>query len=126
LVENHVRLLGVLNIVIGALTGVFALVQFLFFGGPMTISTWLALNSGVVAVWLWAMLSLMIPSIVVGIALSGFRPWSRTAGIVLSIFELLNLPLGTAVALYGLWLLFSDEADMIFTQRFGQYMIGRR
>lgn len=126
MVENHVRLLGVLYIVIGALTGVFALVQFLFFGGAMSISVWLAISNIVVAVWLWAMLSLMIPSIVIGIALVGFRPWSRTAGIVLSIFEMLNLPLGSAIAVYGLWLLFSEEADLIFSRRFGQYIIGRR
>lgn len=124
--ENHIRVLGLLNIAVGTLNGLIALFQFLFFGGAFVLSTYLRVSTPVAAVWLWAMLVLMVPSIVIGIALLGFRGWTRSAGIVLSVFELLNVPLGTMIGLYGLWVLFSDGADLIFSQRYGESLIGRR
>lgn len=124
--ENQIRLLGVLNIASGSLTGLVAIFQILFFGGGVTISIHLGFNTFLIDVWIWTMLSLMIPSIVLGIALLGFRAWARTFGIILSILELVNVPLGTAVGLYGLWVLFSERADLIFTRRYGEYLIGRR
>ena len=124
--ENHIRLLGLLNIAVGALNGIIALIQFLFFGGALILSVHLGVNTVAASVWLWATLVLMVPSIVTGIALLFFRSWARWVGIVLSVCQLLSVPLGTVVGLYGLWVLFSDDADMIFTRRYGQYMIGRR
>ena len=73
-----------------------------------------------------AALVLMVPSVIIGIALVSFRSWARSAGIVLSICEMVVVPLGTIVGLYGLWVLFSDRADLVFTRRYGEYTIGRR
>ena len=124
--ETHVRVLGLLNIAVGSLNGLIAVFQFLFFGGAFVLSIHLGVNTVVASVWLWWMLLLMVPGIVTGIALVSFRGWARWVGIVLSICQMLNVPLGTIVGLYGLWVLFSDDADMIFTRRYGQYIIGRR
>lgn len=124
--ENHIRLLGLLNIVVSALNGLAALFQFVFFGGALILSVQLGVNTVAASVWLWAMLGLTLPGIVTGIALLSFRGWARWVGIVLSVCQMLNVPLGTIVGLYGLWVLFSDDADMIFTRRYGQYVIGRR
>jgi hypothetical protein len=33
--------------------------------------------------------------------------------IIVSVFHLLHIPLGTALGVYGLWVLFSDEARRI-------------
>jgi len=124
--EHHVRLVGLLNIVVGALSGLIAIFQFLFFGGPLTIAVYLSIQTLVVTVWLWIMLLLTIPSIVIGVGLLSFRGWARVSGILLAIFQLLNLPFGTLVGFYSLWVLFSDDADMIFNRRYGQYVVGRR
>lgn len=124
--EHHVRIVGLLNIAVGAFSGLIALFQFLFFGGPLTIAVYLSIQTLVVTVWLWIMLLLAIPSIVIGLALLGFHGWARVSGILLAVFQLLNLPLGTLVGFYSLWVLFSDDADMIFNRRYGQYVVGRR
>jgi hypothetical protein len=117
---------GLLNIVVGAFSGLIAIFQFLFFGGPLTIAVYLSIQTLVVTVWLWIMLLLTVPSIVIGVGLLSFRGWARVSGILLAVFQLLNLPLGTLVGLYSLWVLFSDDADMIFNRRYGQYVVGRR
>lgn len=106
--------------------GLIAICQFLFFGGPLTIAVYLSIQTLVVSIWLWIMLLLMIPSIVIGLALLQFRGWARVSGILLSVFQLLNLPFGTILSFYSLWVLFSDDADMIFNRRYGQYLVGRR
>jgi hypothetical protein len=39
---------------------------------------------------------------------------------------MLVVPLGTIVGVYGLVVLFSETADMIFTRRYGTYVPGKR
>ena len=124
--ETHVRVVGLLNIVVGALSGLTAIFDILFFGGGITLSAYLDVNPIIAYVWLGAALVLMVPCIVTGIALLGFRSWARTFGIVLSILEMLVVPLGTIVGIYGLVVLFSDDVDMIFERRYGEYVAGRR
>ncbi len=115
-----------LNIAVGSFTGLAALFDLLFFGGGYTLSAYLDVNTVLVDVWLGAMLVLMVPCIALGLALLGLKEWARTPGIILSILEMVNAPLGTVVGLYGIWVLLSEDADMVFTRRYGQYVIGRR
>jgi len=56
-----------------------------------------------------------IPGIVAGIGLLKFRSWARILTLVLSIIYLLEVPLGTALGVYGLWVLFNQEAVKLFT-----------
>ena len=72
----------------------------------------------VTLVWIVVMTVLAIPHLVAGLGLMYLKPWARPFGMVLSTFSLLNVPLGTAVGLYGLWVLMSPEADEIFSPRF--------
>jgi len=60
-------------------------------------------------------LTLSLPGILVGIGLLRFAPWARIGGIVLSIFDLMWVPFGTIVGIYGLWVLFSQDAERLFT-----------
>jgi hypothetical protein len=55
-----------------------------------------------------------VPGILVGIGLLKYRPWARIVGIVLSILDLIWLPIGTIVGIYGLWVLFSAETERLF------------
>jgi len=59
-------------------------------------------------------IALSVPGLVVGIGLMKFRPWARILGIVLSIFDLIWVPLGTIIGAYGLFVLFSKDAERLF------------
>jgi hypothetical protein len=124
--ETQVRAVGLLNIVVGACCGLAAIFDILFFGGGAALAAYFDVNSVIAYVWLGAALLLMVPCIVTGIAIVGFRRWARTFGIVLSIFEMLVVPLGTIIGIYGLVVLFSEDVDMIFERRYGEYVAGRR
>jgi hypothetical protein len=54
-----------------------------------------------------------LPSILGGWGLMRYRPWSRILMIVVSAFHLFHVPLGTALGIYGLWVLLSPETQRI-------------
>jgi hypothetical protein len=60
------------------------------------------------------LLVMSIPGIIVGWGLLKFRPWARILGIVLSAINLIHIPIGTAVGIYGLWVLFNSETERLF------------
>jgi hypothetical protein len=63
------------------------------------------------------LLALSVPGIVAGVGLLSFQPWARILTIVLSILDLVNIPFGTALGVYGLWVLFTAEGAQLFEQR---------
>ena len=57
-----------------------------------------------------------LPGLVAGIGLLKMRPWARIVGIVVAILSLFNIPLGTIVGVYGLWVLFSKETEQLLAE----------
>lgn len=51
-------------------------------------------------------------SLLVGYALLTRRPWGRVLGIVIGILALINIPFGTALGIYTLWVLASGPSGM--------------
>ena len=59
-----------------------------------------------------------ILSIVAGNAIVNRQVWSQIYHIVIAILNVLNFPLGTAIAVYFLWvLLFNEESKSLFSGR---------
>ncbi len=113
--DSHVKTLGVLCILIGALGGLAAIAFFGFFAGPTAYGP---LIGYLVTGWMILLLILMLPCIALGAGLLKLRPWTRSLGAIIAILELLNFPIGTAFGVYALWVLMSPEADQLFTPRF--------
>jgi hypothetical protein len=55
-----------------------------------------------------------IPGLVTGYGLLQRKPWARIVGIVLSAISLINIPFGTAIGIYGLWVLLNKETELLF------------
>ncbi len=126
--RQHIRILGILNIIMGALTamvGVFLL--FVMGGVAAYVSQQVrrgyntdpdaAMAAPVIASIGFALaiffLVLSLPAILGGWGLMNYKPWSRVLMIVVSVLHLFHIPLGTALGVYGLWVLFSEEARRI-------------
>jgi len=132
--REHIRILGILNIIMGSLTAAVGVIVLLVAGGIAGVIT--ASDSGatypdrvapsiVAAIGMGIaifFLALAAPSIIGGWGLLKFRPWSRALMIVVSIFHLIHIPLGTALGVYGLWVLFSDDARRILESGGQLYM----
>lgn len=52
--------------------------------------------------------------VVVGVPLRQRRPWARLVALMLGSVDLLLLPYGTALGVYALWVLLSEEGKRLF------------
>ena len=129
--ETHIRLLAALRIAFGILGFIGALVILLVFGGAAGLVGTLGVAEdpdAIVAVPIIGIvggaiivliLILSLPSLIAGFGLLSFRPWARILTLVLSALDLLNIPLGTAIGVYGLWVLLHSESDALFRNGVG-------
>jgi hypothetical protein len=122
--ETHVKVLAVLYIVLGALGVVAALGLMVLLGGaagligataedPEALIALPIIGIAGSALVLF-LLALSLPGVVAGVGLLNFRPWARILTIVLSVLNLLNIPFGTVLGAYGLWVLLSSDTERIF------------
>ncbi len=124
--RDHVRILACLHIVFGSLGVLCAIAAVLFFGGiagvlgaavPHDLEAWhIAMPVlGMVGLAICGFFMLVsIPGIICGVGLLKFRAWARILGIVLSALDLLHVPVGTALGIYGLWVLLNPETERLF------------
>lgn len=56
-----------------------------------------------------------LPSLITGYGLLHFKPWARIVGIILSAISLINIPIGTIVGIYGLYVLLNKDTERLFT-----------
>jgi hypothetical protein len=116
--EAHVKLLGLMHILIGGFGGLASIIFFGLFAGPTTASAYGPLIGYTVTGWMVLLLVLALPTIALGMGLLKYRRWARSIGTVIAILELLNFPLGTVLGIYTLWVLLSPETDPLFSPRF--------
>ena len=117
--EKHVTLVGVLHIVYHSLGFVIGLV---IFGILTTIGRLVgdpdaAVILGIVGTAVGTFLIVLsVPGIIGGIALIKKRPWGRILAMVVGIIGIVDIPLGTALGGYTLWVLMHDETMAIFQE----------
>lgn len=121
---DHVRILAWLHIVFGALGLLAALIILAVFGGVAGIVGFAAHEPdaqvavpilGLIGGGIFFLLLLLsLPGIIAGLGLLKFQPWARILTIVLSALNLLNVPVGTAIGVYGLWVLLQQDTERLF------------
>ncbi len=119
--NTHIKVLGLLYLIWGGL-GLLAVVAVLvIFGATGVIASFEDPGAGValgiigsIAVIITLVVSL--PNLLAGWGLIAYKPWSRILTIILSIIHLFGFPLGTALGIYGLWVLFQPEAIRMLEQ----------
>jgi hypothetical protein len=121
---THVKVLAILYMALSGLAVVGALLLMLALGGAAGI-VGAAADSGDAALAIpiigiagsFAVVVLLIlglPGLIGGWGLLTYRPWARILVIVLSAINLLNFPIGTALGIYGLWVLMSKDTERLF------------
>lgn len=123
---GHVRALAMLQLVYSSIGLLMGVVVFLFFGGIAAI---VGVNAPVgdsaVAIPVLTLIGgltssvlilMSLPRLLAGIGLWQFRNWGRVLTFVVSIIGLIDLPVGTGLGIYGLWVLTRPEAAAMFEQ----------
>lgn len=122
--ETHVKVLAVLYIVMSAIGLLLALLVFFALGTAAGIVGMSAPpDEAAIAVPILGLtgtaigtffLILSLPGLIAGWGLLKFRSWARILGIVLAVISLVNIPIGTAVGIYGLWVLLNKDTERLF------------
>jgi hypothetical protein len=124
--EKHVQILGILHIVYSSLGVLIGLILFIFFAGLGTFIGSIPdvpspAQEGVPAILFiigFAIGSLLflfsIPGIIGGIGLLKYKEWARILTLIVGFFDLIHIPLGTALGAYTIWALFNDETIKLF------------
>ena len=122
--ETHVKVLAILYLAFAGLSVLFGLTV-LFVTGALTyvaggaappgdadLAIPLIRLAGAVVTFFcvgWA-----VPGFVIGLGLLKRRPWARLLGLVMSALSLMYVPFGTALGVYGLWVLFHRDSERLF------------
>jgi hypothetical protein len=130
LMEKHVNLVGILNIVYRSLMIVGAFVLFFLAAIGGRIFEWLIRSGAIMPHEVPIELLDLIPPLLTLIGLLIFivstvaivgaagvlkhKEWGRMILLVVSFITLLRIPLGTALGAYSIWVLMNDETIRLF------------
>jgi hypothetical protein len=115
--EKHVTIVAALRIAFSALGILAAVIIFLaVVGGGLISGDSDAMRvTAIVGPSIALVLVLVsLPGIIGGIGLLRYKQWARILVIILAILGLFNIPIGTALGIYTLWVLFQDETAQLF------------
>lgn len=125
--QSHVKLLAILHIVFACLAILAGVGLFVMFGGLAAfVATQeqgsdafagMAVLGAIGTFLLVLLLVLSLPGLIAGIGLLYLKPWARILALVVSALDLLNFPFGTALGIYGLWVLVNPESERLFNVR---------
>jgi hypothetical protein len=116
-IDQHVTILGWLYIVSNAILLPIGLCGLLFFAGigfatadPTAFG--ILGTVGLVSVLFFAVLAL--PGLLAAYGLLKRRKWGYFLGIIMGFLSIINFPVGTAIGIYTLFVLFQDSANGYF------------
>ncbi|PYY00412.1 MAG: hypothetical protein DMG64_16920 [Acidobacteria bacterium] len=114
-VEQHLRLLGILWMayaVIHAVAGcILLIVAHTIFGPASNVDRPAFLHPLLTGIGFFILIKAGV-SLITGFGLLERQSWGRPLALVMAFFALLNVPFGTALGVYTLWVLMSPQADV--------------
>src|SRR5215831_15076442 len=125
-INMHINILGWLLIGSGILTAIGgAIVLFasqVFRHLPMDIARDMPAGMPPFVSWITSIVGMAIISVAAATAAAGFgllqyRTWARTFTTIVAVLLLFHFPIGTAVAIYAFWVLFSQEGQQYYRSR---------
>lgn len=119
-VSSNRRLLGILWLAISALRLVPGIVLLVIFGGggplPGDFPNLPVFVLGIIQIAAYCFLAFATFGLLAGWGLLTSEPWSRMLAIVLGFLNLIEVPFGTALGIYTLWVLLPAESEAEFRQ----------
>lgn len=120
--EKHVTILGVLYIVFGALGILVAIIVSVAVVGGGLLSgeqETIAVTSIVGPIIAFFLILVSAPGIIGGIGLLNRQSWARILVLVLGFLKLINIPFGTILGIYTIWVLMKKETEQLFATEAG-------
>ncbi len=119
-VKQHITYVATLQIIFGILGILGGLFLFLAIAGGGILSNdseAIAVTSIVGSLLGGGIVLFSIPDVIGGIGLLKGKNWARILIIIVSCFDLLAIPIGTAIGAYSLWVLLHDDTVKHFQEQ---------
>ena len=117
--EKHIAVVAILNIAFGSFGILFGVILLVAISGGGVISgdpTAMKIT-GIVGLAMGAFFFLMfVPEVIGGIGLLKRRGWAKILVMIIAVFSLMNIPIGTAISIYTLWVLLNEQTARLFTR----------
>ncbi len=121
--DGHVKVLAILLMVTGVLTLLGGLAMLLATGFALGIVheaighlVPVRLLTPVVLALPWLLIVYATAKLATGFGLLDYAPWARSLAVAVCVLGLLNFPFGTALGIYGLWVLLSAPGQEHYRQ----------
>lgn len=118
--QQHITILGALYLAFSLLGLLGAVIVFVaIVGGGMLSGDMQAIGitSAVGTTIALFLVIISLPGILAGVGLLKRRPWARILALVLGCLNLLNIPFGTLLGIYTIWVLMNSETTNILSSR---------
>jgi hypothetical protein len=116
-IAGHVRLLGIFWLALSAFRMIPGLALVLVFGrNPDFPSGVPYFVHGLLSVIGWLLVGGAAAGLITGWGLLQREPWARTLAIVLGFLSLLDMPFGTALGIYTLWVLLPAHSQQEYRE----------
>lgn len=119
--KKHVTVVGILRIVLSSLALLAAIILYVvinfakgFVGDEEIAVTVLTFIGTAIPVFIG---SVSLLGIAGGIGLLAYKNWARILVLVVSVIGCLNIPIGTFVGVYTIWVLMQTETIQLFSQK---------
>jgi phage shock protein PspC (stress-responsive transcriptional regulator) len=116
--EEHVRILGILHIALSALGIIAAVIVFVVLvgSGIITGDEEVIFITRIVGIGVSGLLVLFsLPGIFAGLGLLKYESWARILALILGFINLINIPFGTILGVYTIWVLTNKEVRELFS-----------
>ena len=117
--QKHISILGALYIAFGALGVLVALIVFVAMAGGGLLSGdtgAFALTSSIGFMVALFIVLISAPGIIGGFGLLKRKSWARLLVLILGCLNLVNIPFGTILGIYTLWVLTKTEAQSFLSR----------
>ncbi len=118
--DKHVTIVAALRIGFSAVMILLAIFLFALLSGIGIMSgdrTAMGILTVVGSALGFFFLFLGLPGLVGGIGLLSHRPWARILVLIVSAVDLINIPIGTTLGAYSIWVLTHNETEALFQGR---------
>ncbi len=115
--EKHVNVIAALRIgfsILGLVVGIILFIVLYIIGDFADENEAKFVLTLIANILIIFFIMLSIPGIIAGIGLLRRKEWARILTLILSVFDLFNIPIGTAFGVYSIWALVQPEVVEIF------------
>ncbi len=110
--EKHLTVVALINITFGIILLCVGILLFTLIvgGGMLSRDTEAIFITSLIGTGFGLFFTLLsLPQIFGGIGLLNKKNWARMVILIVSIIGLINIPVGTAIGVYSIWVLMNDE-----------------